>query len=144
VSVVTPAQRVTLRLEIAHDTPPGAPIGGRLVITNAGNASLSLVSPHYNAALNIVVFDRYWNPVPPNSVGKAQSAYERIEAAPGQSYSFDLPDLVYTSGTARMRLTLGPGVYYVVAIYHPGTDMLPDRSSYPIAVASNVVELTVQ
>ena len=103
-----------------------------------------MVTPLYNAALNLVVFDKFWNLVTPQSVGKAHVAYESIELSPGQSVSVELKDLAYTSGTAMMTFKLERGVYYVVAIYHPGTDRLPDRSSYPIAVASNVVMLTME
>ena len=137
-------QQVAVRLELPDSVPARAPVAGRLVIANEGDETLSLVTPRYNAALNIVVFDQFWDPVAPESVGKAHEGHERFEVAPGQSVAVALDDLVYTSGTARMAYALGPGSYYVVAVYHPGTDRLPERSSYPLAVASNVVALRVR
>jgi hypothetical protein len=139
-----PPPQVTIRLELPDRVPANVPVAGRLVVTNAGKKTLSLVTPLYNGALNLVVFDKYWNMVTPDAQEKAHVAYDRVEVPPGQSVTFELNDLAYTSGTARMAFKLKQGVYYVVAVYHPGTERLPDQSAYPFAVASNVLELTVQ
>ena len=137
-----PAEPIKIRLELEKGALAHAPVHGRLVI-NQGSKSISVVSPHYHAALNIAVFDRYWNPVVPNSLGKIHVAYKLTELIPGQSMEFTLSELAYTSGTARMLFRLNAGEYHVAAIYHPGTDQLPDKSDYPVAAASNVVKLTV-
>jgi hypothetical protein len=137
-------QQVRIELELPENAPFGAPVAGCLVITNVGDRPLSLVTPLYNAALNIVVFDRYWNQAVPKSIGKAHHAYEQFELAPGQSATYDLADLTYTSGTSEMVFKLDPGIYYVVAVYHPGTARLPDQSAYPIVATSNVVTLVVR
>jgi len=136
-------QEISVRLVLPDAVQANSRIEGALQITNKGNEALEMVSPHFNAALNIVVFDSVWNEVRASSLGKAHIAHQRFELAPGQTVSFELIDLAFATGTSRMGYKLRSGVYYVLAIYHPGTARLPDRSSYPIAIASNVAKLAV-
>ena len=138
------AQEITVQLELPESVKSGLPVAGRLTITNVGDTELSIASPFYNAALNILVFNKYWDEVAPDSAWKAHHAQGLFHLAPGQSETFDLPDLTYTSGTAQMMFKLKKGAYFVLAIYHPGTEQLPEKSSYPIVAASNVVKLDVQ
>jgi hypothetical protein len=136
--------RVELRLELPAQVSAGVPITGRLTLTNAGDDPFSGVSPLSSAALNVVVFDRLWDLVQPDAVGKVHVGHDRIELAPGETRAFGLSDLAYVSGTAGMAYSLGSGLYFVVAVYHPGSDRLPERSEYPTAVSSNVVRLEVR
>ena len=140
---MVPTQEISIRLALPDTAAAGSRIDGILEITSSRNEPVVMASPNSNAALNIVVFDRLWNEVPANSLGKIHVAYQQFELAPEQTVSFELSDLAFTTGTARMRYNLQPGIYFVLAIYHPGTARLPDQSSYPIAVASNVVRLAV-
>ena len=61
--------------------------------------------------------------------------------SPGQTTTVPLDDLIFTTGTSRMRYALKSGVYYILAVYHPGTAKLPEESAYPFAVAANVKNL---
>ena len=137
------SQGISARLALPDAVHADSRIEGALEITNTSDQAVELVSPHFNAALNVVVFDRHWNQVRANSLGKAHVAHHRFELVPGQTVSFELIDLVFTTGTSRMGYRLPAGIYYVLAIYHPGTARLPDHSSYPIAIPSNVAELAV-
>ncbi len=140
---MTPAPEITIRLLLPDTIQANSQLTGALEITNKGKEKTELVSPNYNAALNLVVFDRFWNEVSANSIGKAHIAYQLYELLPGKTISFDLVDLTFTTGTARMGFKLKSGVYYIMAIYHPGTTKLPDQSSYPVLVVSNVKKLIV-
>jgi len=136
-------QDLSVRLVLPEAVPANARIEGALEITNEGSKAVEIVTPQFNAVLNIVVFDSLWNEIRAKSLGKAHIAHQRFELAPGQTMSFELIDLAFATGTSRMGYKLRPGVYYVLAIYHPGTARLPDQSSYPIAIASNVAKLAV-
>jgi hypothetical protein len=136
-------QEISARLVLPGAVHANSRIEGTLEITNRGSKAVEMVSPHFNAALNIVVFDSLWNEVPANSLGKAHIGHQRFELAPGQTVCFELIDLAFATGTSRMGYKLRSGVYYVLAIYHPGTARLPGQSSYPIAIASNVAKLAV-
>jgi hypothetical protein len=142
-NAMTSTPEITLRLVLPDSAEANSQVKGALEITNTGDKKIELVSPDYNAALNLVVFDRLWNQVSTNSLDKAHVAYERLELLPGQTTTIELADLTFTTGTSRMRYQLKSGVYYVLAVYHPGTTKLPEESSYPFAVASNVRKLVV-
>lgn len=134
---------ITVRLVLPDTVQVNSQIIGALEITNKDNEKIELISPDYNAALNLVVFDRFWNEVSANSVGKVHIAYERFELLSGQTISFELVDLTFTTGTSRMGYKLKSGIYYILAIYHPGTTKFPEQSSYPVAITSNVKKLVV-
>lgn len=134
---------LAVRLVLPDTVQAGSQVQGALEITNKGKEKIELGAPKHNAALNLVVFDRFWNEVPPSSLGKAHIAYELFDLLPGQSIRFELANLTFTTGTSRMGYKLKPGVYYILAIYHPGTTRLPEQSTYPIAIPSNVKELVV-
>lgn len=138
-----PESRLELRLELPSQGSVGAAIEGRLTIENAGSEPVSVVPPFTAATLSIGVFDRYWNVVAPRPEAKEHAAWNEVELGPGDSLVFELPGLSYLSGTARMSYALGPGIYYVLAVYHPGTDRLPDRSSYPVVAVSNVAQIEI-
>jgi hypothetical protein len=135
---------VAVRIELPEQASPGSPVAGRLELTNTGEEAFSAASPLSAAALNLVVFDRLWNLVEPDATGKVHVGREVIELAPGETKAFELTDLSYVTGTAGMAFALAPGAYFVVAVYHPGTDRLPERSEYPTAASSNVVRLEVR
>lgn len=141
---MTPTPGIAVRLRLPDAVEADSEIGGTLAITNEGEETVEVVRPHYNAALNLVVFDRLWNAVPATPLGKEQVAYERTPLPPGRTVEFELDGLAFTTGTSRMGYALEPGVYRVLAVYHPGTERLPERSSYPIAVPSNVETLAVR
>lgn len=132
-----------VRLELPKQVKANEAVPGQLVIANRGDRSLSIVTPQYNAALNLIVFDALWNVVMPHTIGKVHIAFDRIELAPNSHVTVSLDDLLYVSGTAQMKFKLNPGVYYVNAVYHPGTARLPEDSSYPLISVSNVVRLTI-
>ncbi len=134
---------ITFRLVLPDTVQVNSQVIGSLEITNKDNEKIELVSPNYNAALNLVVFDSFWNEVSANSLGKAHIAYERFELLSGQTINFELVDLTFTTGTSRMCYKLKSGTYYILAIYHPGTTKLPEQSSYPVAKTSNVKKLVV-
>ena len=138
------AEPVAARLKLPEQASAGSPLAGRLELTNTGDEPFSAASPLSAAALNLVVFDRFWNLVEPDSVGKVHVGHDLVELAPGETKAFELSDLAYVSGTAGMAFSLEPGVYFVVAVYHPGSDRLPEQSEYPTAVSSNVVRLEVR
>jgi hypothetical protein len=140
---MTSTPEITIRLVLPDSVAVNSQVKGALEITNTGDKKIELVSPSYNAALNLVVFDRLWNQVTANSLDKAHIAYERFELSPGQTTSIELADLTFTTGTSRMRHELKSGIYYVLAVYHPGTAKLPEESTYPFAIASNVRKLVV-
>ena len=142
-NAMTSTPEITIRLVLPDSVDMSSQLKGALEITNTGDKKIELVSPDYNAALNLVVFDSLWNQVSANSLDKAHIAYERFELSPGQTKTIELADLTFTTGTSRMRYELKSGVYYVLAIYHPGTTKLPEQSSYPFTVASNVRKLVV-
>jgi hypothetical protein len=137
------AEPVAVRLELPERATAGSPIAGRLELTNTGDEPFTGASPLSAAALNLVVFDRLWDPVQPDAVGKVHVGQGRIELEPGGTQTFELQDLAYVSGTAGMAYTLVPGVYFVLAVYHPGSDPLPERSGYATAVSSNVARVEV-
>jgi hypothetical protein len=134
---------VMLRLDLTPQATAGQPVAGRLELTNTASEPFSAASPLSPAASSILVFDRLWNPVPPEAVGKVHVAHEVVELAPGETRTFELTDLAYVGATAGLAHPLRPGLYFVLAIYHPPTDRLPERSEFPIAVSSNVVRLEV-
>ena len=134
---------ITVRLALPDTVQVNSQVKGILEITNNSNEKREIVSPNYNAALNLVVFDRYWNLVTANSLGKAHIAYERFELLAGQTARFELANLTFTTGTTRMCYELKSGIYYIVAIYHPGTKKIPEQSSFPVAIASNVKKVVV-
>lgn len=138
------ASPLDLRLELPERVPAAAEVKGSLTVTNSGSETVSVVAPFSAAALSLVVFDRYWNLVEPGSEAKAHVAEERAKLGPGDSLAWDLPDLSFVSGTAQMRYALEPGAYHVLAVYHPGTHRLPEESSYPLVVVSEVVPLEVE
>jgi hypothetical protein len=140
---MTSTPEITIRLLLPDSVDVNSQVKGALEITNTGDKKIELVSPNYNAALNLVVFDSLWNQVSANSLDKAHIAYERLELSPGQTTTIELADLTFTTGTSRVRYELKSGIYYILAIYHPGTTRLPAESSYPFAVASNVEKLVV-
>ena len=127
---------LAVTLTLPDKVKSGAPVPGSLAVTNTGHVPISIVIPDYAAAMNLVVFDHYWNQVTPNSVGKVHVAYTRTDLAPGAAKVFPLADLAFTTATARMLFQLKPGTYHVAAIYHPGTAQLPDQSTYPHAAVS--------
>lgn len=133
--------QLDVRLDLPDRVTPGGPLDGRLTIANAGTEPISVLAPSAPAALTLVLFDRYWNVVEPAPVAKVHVAPERRELGPGESMTAELADLSFVSGTAQMRYSPAPGTYYVLAVYHPGTDRLPERSSYPVAAVSNVARL---
>ena len=135
------AARLEVRLELPERATVGTSLGGRLTVANTGSDPVSLVAPSAAAALTLVLFDRYWNVVEPTPVAKVHVAPEHRELAPGESLAAELPELSFVSGTAQMRYSPAPGTYYVLAVYHPGTDRLPERSSYPLVAVSNVARL---
>jgi hypothetical protein len=132
-----------IRLELPDRVKAGATVPVQLTIVNQSDHPLSLVTPLYNAAVNLVVFDAFWNIVAPHAVGKAHVAFDEIELAPNERRSVSLGDLSYVSGTGQMGFKLNPGAYYVVAVYHPGTSRLPQDSEYPIMAVSNVARLII-
>jgi hypothetical protein len=134
---------LALRLELPDIVGPGATVPVRLVLTNMGRTWARLVAPQSAAALNIIVFDRLWDLVSPESSEKVHIASLDIAIPPGASQPFEWDGLSYTSGTARLVYRLGPGVYHVLAVYHPGDNRLPARSDYPAVIASNAVALMV-
>lgn len=140
----TGANGLALDLNLPTRTDAGRPVEATLTLTNRGDAGVTLLDPRHTAALNLAVFDRYWDQVAPESVGKAHVAPVEVELVPGGAATFVLDDLVFTTGTAQMRFELVPGTYHVVAIYHPGTARLPAESTYPIVVASEVRTLVVE
>ena len=143
-NAMTSTPEITIRLVLPDRAKANSPVKGTLEITNAGDKPAQLVSPNYNAALNLVVFDNLWNQVSANSLDKAHIAQERFELSPGQTRTVPLDDLTFITGTARMGYSLKPGVYYILAVYHPGTGKLPEEGAYPLAVASNVRKLVVE
>lgn len=132
-----------MQLELPDKVTNGAPVAGRLRITNLSDGDRSLTSPFYNASLNLVAFDHLWNVIAPDSLGKVHGGREVVVFSPGESKTFDLTDLTYVTGTSAMMLRLQRGTNYVLAVYHPGTDRLPELSSYADAAASNVVKVEV-
>jgi hypothetical protein len=134
---------VAVRLELPERATGGSPIAGRIEVTNTGDDAFTGASPLSAAALNLVVFDRLWDLVQPDAVGKVNVGHGWIELDPGETQAFELHDLAYASGTAGMAYSLGPGVYFVLAVYHPGSDPLPERSGYTTAVSSNVARVEV-
>jgi hypothetical protein len=137
------APTLEVQLELPEQAQAGEAIPVQLFITNRSDRPLSLVTPLYNATLNLVVFDALWNMVAPHATGKVHLAFDRIELAPNSRVTVSLSDLSYVSGTAQMKFALNPGVYYVTAIYHPGTARLPEDSTYPIIGVSNVARLII-
>ncbi|MCB0594622.1 MAG: hypothetical protein H6557_22730 [Lewinellaceae bacterium] len=137
------AQTIAVKLILPDTISENLPFKAALEITNRGSEKMKLISPSHNAALNFVVFDQFWNTVPANSVGKAHSAAETLELLPAQSFRFEFESFTFTTGTARMTFRLKPGIYYLLAIYHPGTDTHPQKSSYPVAVPSNLEKVLV-
>jgi hypothetical protein len=135
--------RLEVRLELPERTRPNASLGGRLTIVNRGSDPVSVVAPSAPAALTLVLFDRYWNVVEPAPVAKVHVAPDERQLVPGESIGAELSDLSFVSGTAQMRYSPAPGRYHVLAVYHPGTDRLPDRSAYPVVAVSNVVALEI-
>jgi hypothetical protein len=131
-----------VRLEVP-DVREGGRVAGTLHIENLGDGALEEPSPLSAAALNVVVFDRYWNAVEPEPQGKANVGFEAISLEPGDTRQFELVDLAFTSGTARFAYRLPPGRHFAVALYHPGTSRLPEESDYPRVVASNVASFDV-
>ncbi|MEC4748957.1 hypothetical protein [Methylomicrobium sp. Wu6] len=138
------ASVLALELKLPAETSAGAPVGGRLFLTNRGEQPLSLTHPFYNSALNLVVFDRLWNIVTPKAARKAHIAYSTIDLAPAATVVVDLADLCYVSGTASKDYQLDAGRYYILAVFHPGTSRLPAESLYPLVIASNIVQLVVR
>lgn len=134
---------LSVNLVLPNSVEEHSQVRGTLEITNKGSEKVELVSPNYNAALNLVVFDCSWNAVPANSLGKAHIARESFELSPGQTVGFDLPNLTFTTGTSQMSYQLKPGSYYILAVYHPGTAKLPEQGFYPIAISSNVNKLVI-
>jgi hypothetical protein len=137
------APNLEIQLELPEQAKAGEAIPVQLVITNRSDHDLSLVTPLYNAALNLVVFDALWNMVLPQPIAKAHVAFDHIELAPNSRVTVSLVDLSYISGTAHMQFKLDPGAYYVNAVYHPGTARLPEDSAYPIVAVSNVARLII-
>lgn len=137
------AASLDVRLELPERVAAGDSVTGRLTVTNPGEEAISVGSPFGAAALSLVVFDRYWNLVEPAPVAKVHTADERTELASGESLAWDLSDLSFVSGTAQMRYSLRPGEYHALAVYHPGTDRLPEQSSYPVVAVSEVVPLEI-
>jgi hypothetical protein len=134
---------VRVALEVAQ--PQGGDrLIGTLRIENHGDQSVRIASPRSAAAFNVVVFDRLWNAVEPDPRGKVNVGDDQVALEPGDVVSFELEDLAFTSGTARFAYRLPPGRHFVVAIYHPGTSRLPDESSYPAIVTSNVASIDVR
>jgi hypothetical protein len=113
------------------------------LITNDGKELLSLASPGSTAALTFVVFDHFWNPVPPESLGKVHVAPEVLDIPPNHTHVWDFRDLVAASGTLGTVMRLPLGKYSILAVYHPGTAGLPEQSEYPVVAVSNVVTMTI-
>jgi hypothetical protein len=135
---------IAVSLELPAKATSGKRLRGRLTIENQGKKALRAASPESAGALNIVVFDRLWNLVAPMAAGKVNVARSEISLEAGASTSVDIDGLGYVSGTAAMEYALKPGVYRVLAVFHPGTSRRPDESDYPVVVASNVVEIEVK
>jgi len=135
---------INVQLVLPDTVRTNSSIAGTLEITNRGNKRVELITPDYNAALNLVVFDRLWNNISAKALTKAHVAQRRFELLPGQSESFKLVDLAFTTGTKRMAYHLTPSEYYIVAVYHPGTAKLPEHSDCLIVVTSNVRKLVVE
>src|SRR5262245_59973661 len=92
-NAMTSTPEITIRLVLPDAAKANAPVQGTLEITNAGDKPAQLVSPDFNAALNLVVFDNLWNQVPANSLDKAHIGQERFELAPGQTKTVSLDNL---------------------------------------------------
>jgi hypothetical protein len=135
---------LSISLTLPEKVRSGTAVPGSLVVANEGSSAITVVHPGYHAALSLVVFDRTWDQVSPNSVGKVHVAHSQVNIAPRESWTFDLDDLEFTTGTARMRFTLARGTYYVAAIYHPGSARLPSESSYPLVATSAIRQLIVE
>jgi hypothetical protein len=136
-------QEIAVQLELPAKVTNGEPVAGRLRVTNLSDGDRLLTTPFYNATLNLIAFDHLWNLIAQDSLGKIHRGREVVAFAPGESKTFDLTDLTYVTGTSAMTLRLQKGTNYVLAVYHPGTDRLPELSSYPDAAASNVVKVEV-
>lgn len=132
-----------VRLQAPDRVKAGAVVPAQLTLVSRGDQPLSLVTPLYNAALNLVVFDALWNMLVPQAIGKVHVASAQIALAPEERITVGLDDLSYVSGTGQMTFTLKPGVYFILAVYHPGTARLPKDSEYPTIVVSNVIRLIV-
>ena len=135
---------VAVRLELPAHVETGEPLAARLELTNTSGEPFTAASPLSPAALSIVVFDRLWNPVEASAVGKVHAGHDVLELGPRETRTFELPDLAYVGATAGLRFTLGPGRYFVLAVYHPPTDPLPERADFPLASSSNVAALEVR
>jgi hypothetical protein len=134
---------VAVSLDLPAKATSGERLRGRLTIENQGKKAFRAAAPGSAGALNIVVFDGSWNLVAPAAAGKVNVARSEISLEPGASTLVEVDGLGYVSGTAAMEYTLKPGVYRVLAVFHPGTSRRPDQSDYPVVVASNVVEIEV-
>lgn len=134
---------VLLTLEVPAGQA-GDRLTGTLHLENGGHDSVRAASPLNAAALNVVVFDRYWNAVQPQPQGKANVGYDEVTLDPGEAVQFALVGLAFTSGTARFAYRLQPGRHFAVAVYHPGTSRRPEDSSFPHAMTSNVVPFDVE
>lgn len=132
-----------IHLELPGSVARGDEIRGSLVVENQGEERLELVAPFAPAATNLLVFDHLWNPVAPQPRAKVNVAHEPLALGPGESATFELAGLTYVSGSAQMGFDLAPGRYVVLALYHPGTERLPENSSYPVVVVSNLVAVVV-
>ncbi|MDP8969064.1 MAG: hypothetical protein M3N52_00840 [Actinomycetota bacterium] len=135
---------LALELELPERVRSGTPVTGSLRILNHRAEPIELASPSSPATLNLVVFDQLWNVVRAEPQGKANVARHTFRLAPGESATYELEDLRYLTGSALMAVRLQPGTYHVVALYHPGTDRLPEQSDYPVTVASNVARIEVR
>jgi hypothetical protein len=134
---------IVLSLELPAKARSGERLRGRLTIENRGRNERRVATPDSAGALNIVVFDHNWNLVAPQAVGKVHVARAEISLATGASTTVEVDGLRHLSSTAAMEYALRPGVYRVLAVFHPGTSRRPVESDYPVVVASNVVEIEV-
>jgi len=135
---------IDVQLELPKQVTAGESIHIQLTIINRSHSSISLTTPLYNAALNLLVFDELWNLILPQGIGKVHVAFDRIELAPNARFTFNIENLSYISGTSQMSFNLKTGQYYVLAVYHPGTARLPSESTYPIIAVSNVAKLDIE
>ena len=131
-----------IRLEIADDQE-GKRCVGTLSIRNDGDSVVRGASPLSAAALNIVVLDHLWNLVRPEALGKVHVAFQEISLDPGEELRFDLEQLAFISGTGQFGYEFTTGLYFALALYHPGTARLPEQSTYPAVAASEVASFRV-
>ena len=126
---------VQLKVSAAAETNGHLKISGDLLVRNAGDAALTIQSPHNRQVLAFLVFDPLGNPVAPKGLAKIDPAFHTHTLSARSAYTHHFESLDFITGSALFGYELTPGKNYrILAVYRPAGPHGPGFSTSEVSL----------